>query len=77
MIQAETRDVDGLWKLGMQAYVQMPSKGDRVLIGTMRGLDIWEVMYVEHHPVAIPTSVNANPNACAIVMVRHLDTYEL
>lgn len=69
-------DAEGLWTLGLRRFEHLPSKGDRVVAGTARGLDIWEVLFVEHGTVLLPVSANADPNPYTRVIVRHVETFE-
>ena len=61
-VELRVIDSDGHWQLGQQRFEHLPSPGDRAVIGTLRGLDIWEVLYVEHHPVELPARPLARPD---------------
>lgn len=51
-------------------FIQLPAPGDRIVIGNVRGgIDIMQVLYVEHHPVAIPPSKSARKDASATIYV--------
>lgn len=75
MVEVTVQDVDGHWKLSRQKVVQLPLPGDRAVIGTIKGIDIWEVLYVEHHPIEIPTPSLARPDPY-VVVVRHFEAFE-
>ena len=45
-------------------FGHMPSPGDRIVIGNSQGsLDILRVLWIEHHPVKIPTPKTARLGA--------------
>lgn len=51
--------------LGQFKFVTVPSPGDRITMGSPSGgVDIYEVAYVEHHPVATsaPQSTRQDPD---------------
>lgn len=57
--------------LGVYRFQTAPSPGDRVAISTPSGsIDIYEVAYLEHAPVRIPTlttSARTDPHLVAVI----------
>jgi hypothetical protein len=59
---------------GRFEFLQLPAPNDRMTISNGRGgIDILRVIYVEHHPVEIPTPLNAREDATATVLVEWVE----
>ncbi len=57
-------------------FLHVPSPEDRIVIGNIRGsLDVLRVLYVEHHPVKVPTPANARPDPYVTIVAEYLDSY--
>lgn len=72
----ERRKEDELRGKGKYEFVQLPAAGDRLFLHshTIGPTEIVEVLYLEHHPVAVPKHSTARPDPTVDIVVRYLTT---
>lgn len=69
-------DPDKARNYGKFRFSVLPSPGDRIVVGNNRGsCDVLSVLYVEHHPVRVPTSPLARLDPYVVIHVTFLDSF--
>ncbi len=53
-------------------FLQLPAPGDRFVISTHGDIEIMRSLYVEHHPVPIPTPKSARPDAWVMIFAESI-----
>lgn len=76
MIEATVHEGRDASSHGTFKFEYAPAPGDHLHVGNNRGsITVLRVLYVEHHPVHLPASVNARQDPYISICVEEIDSY--
>jgi hypothetical protein len=77
MIDALLHGEEEVSNYGTFRFETLPVPGDRIVVGTVRGsAGFLVVLYVEHHPIALPVSPSGRQDPSVSICVRFIQDNE-